>query len=184
MGAEEAPLLHRIKGPFSTWWQVKDSNLRSFRDGFTDQRRQAADQRKRLSGNNFRAHSAQTADASRRPPDTPVGNPPPRSRRRPLAPDSTPQLLVRLPAGPWGRSTRRPGRPNGPLASPMSKSRRERTCSRPLASGGNLDNLHGTFMESRGESQGAEPTFDDRDLPPAVFVLPPARPNDSGKTSL
>jgi hypothetical protein len=32
---------------FSTWWQVKDSNLRSFRDGFTDQRPQARDQRKR-----------------------------------------------------------------------------------------------------------------------------------------
>src|SRR5664280_502995 len=30
-----------------TWWQVKDSNLRSFRDGFTDHGRQARDQRKR-----------------------------------------------------------------------------------------------------------------------------------------
>jgi hypothetical protein len=29
----------------STQWQVKDSNLRSFRDGFTDQGRQACDQR-------------------------------------------------------------------------------------------------------------------------------------------
>src|SRR5665811_1465388 len=44
---EEAPLLHHIRGPFSTWWQVKDSNLRSFRDGFTDHGRQARDQRKR-----------------------------------------------------------------------------------------------------------------------------------------
>jgi len=85
MGAEEAPLLHRITGlrPQSlmtaktgrfryprqvcekdlrprfrrsgalsrTWWQVKDSNLRSFRDGFTDQRRQACDQRQCLSAN-------------------------------------------------------------------------------------------------------------------------------------
>jgi hypothetical protein len=31
------------------WWQVKDSNLRSFRDGFTDLERQARDQRKRPS---------------------------------------------------------------------------------------------------------------------------------------
>src|SRR5665811_2185959 len=30
-----------------TWWQVKDSNLRSSRDGFTDHGRQRADQRKR-----------------------------------------------------------------------------------------------------------------------------------------
>jgi hypothetical protein len=30
-----------------TWWQVKDSNLRSSRDGFTDHERQARDQRKR-----------------------------------------------------------------------------------------------------------------------------------------
>ena len=37
------------QGPFSTLWQVKDSNLRSFRDGFTDQRRQACDQRQCLS---------------------------------------------------------------------------------------------------------------------------------------
>ena len=31
-----------------TWWQVKDSNLRSFRDGFTDHGRQRADQPKRF----------------------------------------------------------------------------------------------------------------------------------------
>jgi len=48
VGAEEAPLLHRIRGPLSTWWQVKDSNLRSFRDGFTDHGRQAPDQRECL----------------------------------------------------------------------------------------------------------------------------------------
>jgi len=40
-----------------TWWQVKDSNLRSFRDGFTVPRPQARDQRKCLTRNNFRAHS-------------------------------------------------------------------------------------------------------------------------------
>jgi hypothetical protein len=48
-----------------TWWQVKDSNLRSFRDGFTVPRLQACDQRKRLTHNNFRAYSPQTADVSR-----------------------------------------------------------------------------------------------------------------------
>src|ERR1035437_9262179 len=41
------PAFPQVRGPLSTWWQVKDSNLRSFRDGFTDQRRQALDQRKR-----------------------------------------------------------------------------------------------------------------------------------------
>ena len=40
-----SPAFPQVRGPFSTWWQVKDSNLRSFRDGFTDQRRQACDQR-------------------------------------------------------------------------------------------------------------------------------------------
>jgi hypothetical protein len=67
---EEAPLLHRIKSPFSTWWQVKDSNLRSFRDGFTVPSLRAYDQRKRLTHNNFRTYSPQTADASRGQPDT------------------------------------------------------------------------------------------------------------------
>jgi len=42
---EEAPLLHHIKGSFSTWWQVKDSDLRSFRETAFLQRRQACDQR-------------------------------------------------------------------------------------------------------------------------------------------
>ena len=70
MGAEEAPLLHRIRGPLSTWWQVKDSNLRSFRDGFTVPRLQDRDQRKRLTRNNFRAYSPQTADVGRVQPDT------------------------------------------------------------------------------------------------------------------
>src|SRR5665647_480502 len=37
--------------PLITWWPVKDSNLRSFRDGFTDQRRQAREQRQCLSAN-------------------------------------------------------------------------------------------------------------------------------------
>src|ERR1035437_10855527 len=58
----------------STWWQRKDSNLRSFRDGFTVPRLQARDQRKCLTRNNFRAYSPQIADAHRLPPDTPMGN--------------------------------------------------------------------------------------------------------------
>src|SRR5450759_1070070 len=63
------PAFPQVKGPFSTWWQVKDSNLRSFRDGFTVPRLQACDQRKRLTCNNFRAYSPQTAVASRGQPD-------------------------------------------------------------------------------------------------------------------
>ena len=53
-----------------TWWQVKDSNLRSFRDGFTVPRLQACDQRRRLALSNFRAYSPQTADVSRTLPGT------------------------------------------------------------------------------------------------------------------
>src|SRR5665647_3547697 len=55
------------------WWQVKDSNLRSFRDGFTVHGRQGRDQPKRLSYNNFRAYSPQVTSDSRLQPDTPVG---------------------------------------------------------------------------------------------------------------
>jgi hypothetical protein len=54
----------------STWWQVKESNLRTLRDGFTVPRLQACDQRKRLTRNNFRAYSPQTAEVSRGQPDT------------------------------------------------------------------------------------------------------------------
>jgi hypothetical protein len=41
------PRFRRSEAFSHTWWQVKDSNLRSFRDGFTDQRRHARDPRKR-----------------------------------------------------------------------------------------------------------------------------------------
>ena len=58
-----------------TWWQVKDSNLRSFRDGFTDHRPHARDQRQCLSPNKlpgvFPTDSRRqptTAVASRTPP--------------------------------------------------------------------------------------------------------------------
>src|SRR5450631_60052 len=43
------PAFPQARGPFSTWWQVKDSNLRSFRDGFTDHRSHARDQQQCLS---------------------------------------------------------------------------------------------------------------------------------------
>src|SRR5450759_4943397 len=43
------PRFRRSEALSRTWWQVKDSNLRSFRDGFTDQRRQTRDQRQYLS---------------------------------------------------------------------------------------------------------------------------------------
>src|ERR1035437_2016028 len=69
--------MKRVSGPrfrrseilSSTWWQVKDSNLRSFRDVFTVPRLQACEQRRRLTRNNFRAYSPQTADVSRGQPD-------------------------------------------------------------------------------------------------------------------
>jgi hypothetical protein len=53
-----------------TRWQVKDSNLRSSRDGFTVLRRQGCDQRKRLTRNNFRAYSPPISDVSQCQPDT------------------------------------------------------------------------------------------------------------------
>src|SRR5665647_3416373 len=36
-GTQEGPrpAFPQVRGPLRTWWQVKDSNLRSFRDGFT-----------------------------------------------------------------------------------------------------------------------------------------------------
>ena len=63
------PASPQVKSPLRTWWQVKDSNLRSFRDGFTDQRQQARDQPRRLSLDNFRAYSPQTADNGWLQPD-------------------------------------------------------------------------------------------------------------------
>ena len=43
------PRFRRSEALSRTRWQVKDSNLRSFRDGFTDHRRQGRDQRECLS---------------------------------------------------------------------------------------------------------------------------------------
>jgi|SRR5450631_647280 len=59
------PAFPQVRGPLRTWWQVKDSNLRSFRDGYTVLGLQACDQQKRCPRNNFRAYSPQTADVSR-----------------------------------------------------------------------------------------------------------------------
>ena len=72
-----------------TWWQVKDSNLRSFRDGFTDHRRQACDQRQYLSPDNFRAYSPQIADNGLLQPDTSASGS--RSRRRSTTSCPTPK---------------------------------------------------------------------------------------------
>ena len=55
------------QGLSGTVWQVKDSNLRSFRDGFTARCSQAADLHKRLTTTNIDTLSTQTADAPRRP---------------------------------------------------------------------------------------------------------------------
>jgi len=52
-----SPAFPQVKGAFSTWWLMKDSNLRSFRDGLTGHRQPWDDQRKRLSHINFHAHS-------------------------------------------------------------------------------------------------------------------------------
>jgi hypothetical protein len=69
------PAFPQVRGPLSTWWQVKDSNLRSFRDGFTDHRLRARDLRQCLSPNKlpgvFPTDSRRqptTAVASRTPP--------------------------------------------------------------------------------------------------------------------
>jgi hypothetical protein len=68
------PRFRRSEALSHTWWQVKDSNLRNFRDGFTVPRLQDRDQRKRLTRNDFRAYSPQIADDHRLQPDTPMGN--------------------------------------------------------------------------------------------------------------
>jgi len=74
-GYTKGPLagISAIRGPFSTWWQVKDSNLRGFRVGFTDHRPHARDQRQCLSPNTSgRIPNRQptSTDDSRSQPDT------------------------------------------------------------------------------------------------------------------
>jgi hypothetical protein len=106
-------------------WQVKDSNLRSFRDGFTD-RPPAAGLRKLRIGAKFRTHSARLAGSSRRQsPPAAVGRArtddkgerPPTHRRLPLnlggspadlgrSPRSTPFQPTTVPRGiGWSRSS-------------------------------------------------------------------------------
>ncbi len=51
-------------------WQVKDSNLRSSRDGFTARRPQASDLRLHLDSGNLVTNRPRTLDASWSPPDT------------------------------------------------------------------------------------------------------------------
>jgi hypothetical protein len=65
------PRFRRSEALSRTWWQVKDSNLRSFRDGFTDHRLQACDQPKRLISKQL--PGVFPAD-SRRQPMSPVDN--------------------------------------------------------------------------------------------------------------
>jgi hypothetical protein len=108
------PAFPLVRGPLRTWW-VKDSNLRSFRDGFTDQRRHACDQRQCLSPDNFRAYSPQIAGYSRTPPASNS-----RSRRRAMTSSPTPR--------PWrldeiGRQLLSPVRRGRGLALPSPPSR-------------------------------------------------------------
>src|SRR5215204_1867314 len=52
----------------SVWWQVKDSNLRSFRDGFTDRSGRASDLQKHRHVRDQDTNRPQTLDVSRSPP--------------------------------------------------------------------------------------------------------------------
>src|ERR1039458_51712 len=70
------PRFRRSEALSHTWWQVKDSNLRSFRDGSTDHRLQTRDQPKRLTRKQLTG--VFQAD-SRRQPTTAVAN---RTRHR------------------------------------------------------------------------------------------------------
>src|SRR5664279_6597123 len=54
-----------------TWWQVKDSNLRSFRDGTTDYRLRTRDQPIRLTRKQI---PGVFTEESRREPTSPVAN--------------------------------------------------------------------------------------------------------------
>ena len=71
------PRFRRSEALSRTWWQVKDSNLRSFRDGFTDHRHQASDQRQCLSPSKL---PGVFPTDSRRQPTSAVANRTPMSR--------------------------------------------------------------------------------------------------------
>ena len=102
------PRFRRSEALSRTWWQVKDSNLRSFRDGFTDQRRQACDQRKCRSQ---RQLACVFPTDSRLQPDTAASNSrsrvAPRRGSRRHGPGSL-WLRSRV-SGPAGRTVLRPG---------------------------------------------------------------------------
>ena len=68
-------------------WQVKDSNLRSFRDGFTVRGLRPPHLRKRGTAPHFRTYSAQIAGAGRHEPDRAGAAPRrgPAARARPTA---------------------------------------------------------------------------------------------------
>ena len=70
------PAFPQVRGPLSTWWQVKDSNLRSFRDGFTDHRPQDRDQPGRLTSKQF--PGVFQADGRRQPTSAVANRTPPR----------------------------------------------------------------------------------------------------------
>jgi hypothetical protein len=77
------PRFRRSEALSRTRWQVKDSNLRSFRGGFTDHRRQASDQRQCLSPNKL---PGVFPTDSRRQPTTAVANRTPMSRAKSTSP--------------------------------------------------------------------------------------------------
>jgi hypothetical protein len=76
------PRFSRSEALSGTWWQVKDSNLRSFRDGFADHRLQARDQRQCSSPN--RLPGVFPADSRRQPTPAVANRTPPRPPGAPL----------------------------------------------------------------------------------------------------
>src|ERR1035437_10082174 len=89
------PAFPQVRGPLSTWGQVKDSNLRSFRDGFTDQRRQALEQRKRR----FHRQLTCAFPTDTRPPSATAGHPDGqrlRQRRTRSLPQRLPRQCTRV----------------------------------------------------------------------------------------
>ena len=81
-----------------TWWQVKDSNLRSFRDGFTDHQPETRDQPERL--NHKQLTGVFQADSRRQPTSAVANRTPPRpqellSRSASVSVCATPSQRVR-----------------------------------------------------------------------------------------
>ena len=74
LGAGGGPAPSSHQSPFSTWWQVKDLDLRSFRDGFTAPSGKPVNSDNACPPTHFRAYSPQIADYIRRQPDSPANN--------------------------------------------------------------------------------------------------------------